>query len=100
MHTVSFERDGLAHTLDAEEVCENHNGVKTGYFSRTHADGWTISGVVREDWFVWVNDFEAHHPTFGRVWGNFEESVSADSKEGYEAFYASHGPTTWDYGEI
>ena len=100
MYQVQFERDGtMARTLDAEEVCENH-GSRTGHSSRLHADGWLITGYITEDYFYWVNAFEANHPAFGRVWGDFEELVCADSIEAYEAFIASHGPTTWDYWDI
>ncbi len=99
MYEVRFADDSMAHTLDAEEVCENH-GSLTGFSSRTHADGWTISGDIKEDWYYWVNTFEAHHPVFGRVWGDFEDVVFADSQQGYEAFCASHPPRTWDYQDI
>lgn len=53
-------------TLSSDEVCENHNS-QVGFFTRTHIDGWTISGVIHEDWYYWVNEFEATHPVFGRV---------------------------------
>ena len=99
MYSVQFKDDSMAHTLNAEEVCENHGG-KTGDSQRLHADGWLIAGHVKEDYYYWVNDFKASHPTFGRVWGNFEVEVFADSKEAYDAFVASHGPQTWDYWDI
>ena len=99
MFEIHFKDDGYAHTLDAEEVCENHGG-KTGLSFRLHADGWTIAGYIREDYFYWVNDFEASHPDFGRVWGDFEEVVYADSEEAYLAFIAAHAPDTWDYQDI
>ena len=99
MFEVQFKEDGLAHTLDAEDVCENH-GSQTGYQTRTHASGWTISGAVKEDYYYWVNDFEAHHPDFGRVWGDFEEKVFADTESGYEAFCAAHSVHHWDYQDI
>jgi hypothetical protein len=76
----------------AEEVC--------GHSSRTHEDGWTISGVVVEDYYYWVNVFEASHPVLGRVWGDFETIVCADSEEGYNAFVSAHGPEHWDYYDI
>ena len=104
MFEKTFAVDGhLAHTLNADEVCEgapNAECGNAGFHSRTHADGWTISGVVCEDWVSWVNDFEAHHPVYGRVWGNFEDKVFADSEEGYRAFYHSHTPESWDYWDI
>jgi hypothetical protein len=47
-----------------------------------------------------VSDFEAFHPVFGRVWGNFEDVVYADSNEAYDAFFQAHTPNTWDYQDI
>lgn len=100
MFEIEFDVVGSeARTLSVNEVCEAHESL-TGATSRTHADGWTIGGVVCEDYFYWVNDFEAEHPVFGRVMGNFETKVQADSKEGYDAFCALHGPETWDYWDI
>lgn len=88
-----------AHTLSADEVCDNHDS-QTGLSSRTHGDQWSISGVIKEDRFYWVNDFEASHPVFGRVWGNFEATVFADSKKAYLAFRAAHSPQAWYYEDI
>jgi hypothetical protein len=100
MFAVTFDTGGMASTLDPSEVCENHDGDSAGHFSRTHADGWTISGTIHEDWYCWVNSFEAHHPVFGAVWGDFEGEVCADSELGYNAFYRAHGPKFWDYQDI
>jgi len=66
----------------------------------THEDGWTITGEVHEDYFEWVNDFEAVHKKYGKVWGNFEVEVYADNKEGFKHFYRHHTPEAWDYGDI
>ena len=74
--------DGMAHTLDVEEVCEDHGSQVGGPFTLTHADGWTICGCISEDYYYWVNGFDASHPVFGRVWGDFEDVVYADSQEG------------------
>ena len=62
--------------------------------------GWTIEGAVVEDYYEWVNDFEANHPTFGKVWGNFEGEVHADSEEGFAHFFEHHPPESWDYWDI
>lgn len=62
--------------------------------------GWTVEGKVHEDYYTWVNEFKASHPKFGLVWGDFEKSVMAYSKEGYEDFIKSHPPVSWDYGDI
>lgn len=99
MVEVQFKDDGLAHTLDADDVCEGH-GSQTGHHARTHESRWTISGNICEDYYYWVNNFEAHHPDFGRVWGDFEDVVYADTEAGYEAFCAAHPAKVWDYEDI
>jgi len=85
-------------TLGAGEVREN--SCLPGHYTKTHSDGWTISGEVLEDYYEWVNDFEASHPTLGRVWGNFESEVHADSEEAFADFWEKHEPEEWDYGDI
>ena len=62
--------------------------------------GWVVEGEVHEDYYEWVNEFEAIHPEYGRVWGDFEDIVYADTKEGYENFIKNHPPDMWDYWEI
>lgn len=95
---VDFESAGGALTLDPSEVCSN--GEDRGKHTKLHNDGWEITGVVQEDYFVWVNYFEANHPKYGRVWGDFEEEVFADSEEGFKNFYDNHAPEAWDYYDI
>ena len=65
-----------------------------------HDDGWKIEGDVCEDYYEWVNEFSATHPVFGRVWGNFEDKVYADSEVGFNHFYENHPPSDWDYWDI
>lgn len=62
--------------------------------------GWVICGKIYEDEFEWVNEFEATHPIYGRVWGDFESGVYADSESGYNHFIENHPPTEWDYDDI
>ncbi len=62
--------------------------------------GWEISGEIHEDYYYWVNDFEAIHLTYGKVWGNFEDKVFADTEEGYNHFIENHPPESWDYWDI
>jgi hypothetical protein len=62
--------------------------------------GWGIVGEIHEDWYKWVNEFEATHSIYGKVWGNFEDKVFADSEEGYEDFVKNHPPESWDYWDI
>jgi hypothetical protein len=94
-----FDVNGMAYTLSPEEVCENH-GFRTGMSQRTHADGWTVSGYITEDYYYWVNDFSATHPEFGKVWGDFEDVVYADSEEAFQDFFEKHTPESWDYEDI
>lgn len=94
-----WENHSGALTLNPEEVCESGSG-QCGMFTRTHADGWTITGKVVEDYYYWVNEFWAEHPTLGKVWGDYEHEVVADSEEAFNDFYAKHPPHAWDYGDI
>lgn len=95
---VDFHSAYGALTLASEEVSDQN--VSSGVHERTHDDGWTIKGQVHEDYYVWVNEFEAHHPVYGRVWGDFESEVYADSEEGFVDFYMKHTPDAWDYADI
>ena len=95
---IDFNSKGGALTLESSEVTEGDE--ESGYHERTHADGWTIKGQIHEDYYVWVNSFEAKHPKLGRVWGNFENIVHADSEEAFRDFYNNHTPHAWDYGDI
>jgi hypothetical protein len=65
----------------------------------TNASGWTIEGEIHEDWFEWVNDFEAKKGNW-RVWGNFETVVYATSEKAYNDFVKHHPPHEWDYWDI
>jgi len=55
---IDFNSEGGALTLDADEVEPYEIGVET---SKTHEDGWTITATVNEDWYEWINYFEAEH---------------------------------------
>lgn len=98
---VDFHSSGGALTLNANEVGPSYStSYEAPPDSFTHPDGWTITAKVHEDYYEWINDFEATHPTFGRVWGNFESEVHADSEEAFADFYAKHTPSAWDYWDI
>jgi hypothetical protein len=74
-------------TLDPEHLGENDSG-------------WTITGKVSEDYFKWVNHFNAVHPEYGVVKGDFEERVVATSQLAYKHFVKHHAPSVWDYQDI
>lgn len=88
----------LAITLTAKSVTDQYD--VTGVFTRTHESGWTITGEVIEDYYHWVNDFEATHPIYGTVKGNFEEFIEVDCEEGFKHFMEHHEPEIWDYYDI
>lgn len=94
---VDFHSPGGALTLDYDDVSEADTA---GTGTRTHPDGWTITGEVCEDWYTWVNDFEASHADYGVVWGDFEAVVFATSEEGFRHFWRHHEPSAWDYHDI
>jgi hypothetical protein len=100
---VDYEGSGIeshgALTLNPEEVLCDHK-YETGEHTRVHPDGWTITAFIHEDYFYWVNEFEAVHPMYGRVWGDFESEVYADTEDGFQDFYAKHPPEPWDYYDI
>jgi hypothetical protein len=93
-----FPRKDSALTIDPSEVCDDNSD--SGYHKKTHKDGWTIEGKIHEDYYTWVNEFKAEHPTLGKVWGDFEEAVFSEQEEGFKDFYAKHPPSSWDYGDI
>lgn len=95
---VDFFSEPGALTLEVHEVSENPHAL--GSHTRFHADGWSIHGFIKEDYYTWVSDFFAVHPEHGRVWGNFEKEVYADSEEGFQHFFVNHPPKAWDYGDI
>lgn len=74
--------------------------TSSGKFSKTHDNGWTIKGTVVEDYYRWINEFEATHPKLGKVWGNFESEVFFTSKEGYKDFSEKFPVERWDYRDI
>jgi len=95
---VDFKSENGALTLNASEV-EPYN-LDGKEYTKIHKDGWIITAEVHEDYFEWINDFKAEHPKYGKVWGDFETEVYADSEEGFKHFYKNHKPYAWDYGDI
>jgi hypothetical protein len=62
--------------------------------------GWFIRGEVVVDYYEWVNIFEAMHPVYGVVHGDFEVKIVATSEEAYNHFIKHHKPDVWDYHDI
>lgn len=94
-------------TLKPSEVCELYEDNPKDrelptheLCKRKHADGWVIQGYIQEIYYTWVNRFDARHPKFGRVWGDFDNLVYFDKREGLEDFIRKHRPYMWDYFDI
>lgn len=89
--TVHFDElitfSHMARTLDPSDL---------GY----QDSGWIIEGEVMEDWYEWVNDFEAFHPDYGVVSGNYETSITGYSQEAVDHFMKHHPAYEWDYWDI
>ncbi len=62
--------------------------------------GWTITGEIHEDNYQWVNEFEAKHPEYGKLFGDFEHTVFYEKEEGFQHFWEHHEPEAWDYYDI
>jgi hypothetical protein len=86
-YKVDWTSHGIARTLPA----------KNGFIKET---GWTIEGPIHQDYFEWINEFEATHPKHGRVKGDFEQCVQASSKKAYEQFLKDHPYDEWNYMDI
>lgn len=66
-----------------------------------HEDSWwTIEGLVLEDYYEWVSDFVATHPIYGKIEGNFESEVTAESQKALDHFLEHHHYSEWDYYDI
>ncbi len=53
------------------------------YHEKTHGSRWTISATLNDgDGFSWINEFEATHPVYGYVKGDFDILVIASSEIG------------------
>lgn len=66
----------------------------------TNDSGWIVKAEIHEDYFEWVNYFEAFHEDYGIVWGDFEDEVYASSEEAFNHFVKNHEPSVWDYWDI
>ena len=77
-----------AATLDVDDI---------GY---SEISGWTIVAEIQEDYYKWVNYFEATHPKYGFIRGDFEDVVTAKSERAFKHFLKHYTVHIWDYGDI
>lgn len=81
-----FEKNGCARTLRPSAIGK-------------HKNGWTVNGTIKDDYVRWVNYFSAEKETMW-VKGDFEDIVTASSKEAYYEFLSLFPYETWDYQDI
>lgn len=93
-----FHSSGGALTLSVGQVCDDQS--VSGTHEKTHESGWTIRGEIHEDYYTWVNNFEASHSEYGKLSGNFESEVTAESEKAFAHFWKHHEPEAWDYMDI
>ena len=95
-----FHSEGGSLNLYAAEVSPYDVDFPDVEYPKIHDDGWKITAKVHEDYYEWIENFKAEHPIYGKVWGNFQDKVFADSEEGYQHFYKNHTPFAWDHDDI
>lgn len=69
----------------------------------THENGWTVQGQIHDDYWDWVNYFEAFKGDMqNKMWvvGDFESKIRASSKEALEDFLRYFEVEFWDYNDI
>lgn len=105
--TISLEEipSHLEWVLDSTEVLDPKGNILIDVISeKTHPDGWTIRATVHEDYYRWIEVFEASHSLHGRVWRGAEDiennTVKASSKNAYELFVANHPFSQFCAGDI
>jgi len=110
-HRLTISKDSL------EENGEKHHIVKKAgkdykydfshfaltlepHFLGKNDSGWEIQGEIKEDYYEWINYFEAKHPKYGKLFGDFEDKIFAENEKSYQHFIKHHKPTSWDYWDI
>ncbi len=87
--SVDYSIQGTdAATLDVNDI---------GY---SEISGWTVVAEVKEDYYKYVNYFEATHPKYGFVRGDFESVVEAKSERAFKHFLKHYTVHIWDYSDI
>jgi hypothetical protein len=90
-------------TLNTWNVTRDHNPKRDKMYTREHKNGWTISGVIVEEYIKWVDTFFAHHPKCGYVYGSLNKNiyaVSDDPEKCINKFIVDNLPLIWNANEI
>lgn len=100
VNDIKFSGYDNRRTLKISDVCDVENPKNGIYIKHHEKTGWTIIGKILQDWLIWVETFEAHHPEHGLIFGSFDNKVYADSKDCYENFVSSHKYVEWNADDI
>ena len=90
--------------LDPSFLLPQHHRSKDmsyGTLRITHPSQWRFKAEVITEVYDWCFEFEAHHPTWGRVALSGNE-MTACSRAAFEAFWALYGDhmSMMDYTDI
>jgi len=83
----------LYHLNTSDVLCEDNINDSEEIYTKTHPDGWTISGQIDdyECWREWVSKFTAHHPVYGNIFSDLTNfNVISESLESYNHFITYH----------
>lgn len=72
-------------------------------YSRTHKNGWTISGQIVEDYVSWVPFITAFHKNYGIIYGDFSEEIIVVSNNPDKTlfnFLDNNMPLVWTSWDI
>lgn len=80
------------------ETSSYYNENKT--CARKNSSGWAISAKIEADYYVWIEDFTAYHPTYGKIEAKLREYIDVESEEAYQHFIENHPLEIFCYGDI
>lgn len=72
-------------------------------YTKKHKNGWAITGVVLEDYVLYVPVIFAYHKDYGYIYGNFSEKInviSHDTKKSLYHFLDNNFPLVWNEYDI
>lgn len=87
-----YNEDGLV--LPPSYVTDDEFPINMSkIYVKQHDSGWQICGLICKDETAnYIYNWLAVHPKYGRVLGDFDSNVYADTDEGFKHFYKHHPP--------
>lgn len=102
------KHNGLQISLQEFDISNkkiNKKDYRKKMFKKTNKKtGWSIAGVLQEDWALWVDDFFAFHPRDGcggwTIYGDFNTFVYATDEKALHHFLNNNPPVVWSSHDI